>query len=218
MRIVIANLSVVYTGRGDTYLPPSIRALILKSDGAVSIHDDAGNKPLNYMNGGKYEKTESETDEGILWSFDTRQESIQVTLHDIISDSDHELDIEAPRLQRDGTEAQLQEWLAEHPYVFGDGFVTQAREFPTGAGPVDILARDPEGRPVVIEVKRTAMLTACDQVTRYVTAIRELPGYEDAYGLIAALDIRPKTEALAVKRDIGTVVIPAYWRADSAES
>lgn len=212
MRIVIANLSVVYTGRGDTYLPPAVRALILKDDGAVSIHDDAGNKPLNYMNGGKYELTESETDSGILWSFDTRQESIQVTLHDIVSDSAHELDLEAPGLQRDGTEAQLQEWLAENPQVLGEGFLTEAREFATGAGPVDILARDPEGRPVVVEVKRTAMLTACDQVNRYVTAIREQPGFEEAYGVLAALDIRPKTEALALKRDIGMVIIPPYWR------
>lgn len=212
MRVIIANLSVVYTGRGDTYLPPAVRALFLKSDGAVSIHDDAGNKPLNYMNGGKYEMTEREVDNGLLWSFDTRQESIQVTLHDILSDTDHELEQDAPRLERDGTEAQLQAWLAEHPDVLGDGFRTEAREFPTGAGPVDILARDAQGCPVVIEVKRTAMLNACDQVTRYVTAIREQSGFEDAYGLIAALDVRPKTEALALKRGIGTVLIPEYWR------
>lgn len=213
MRVIIAELSVVYTGRGDTYLPPAIRALFLKSDGAVSIHDDAGNKPLNYMNGGKYEKTEHVLEDGtLLWSFDTRQESIQVTLHRVLSDTEHALDQEAPRLERDGTEAQLQGWLAEHPDTLGKGFMTEAREFPTGAGPVDILARDPQGRPVVVEVKRTAMLTACDQVTRYVTAIREQPGFEEAYGLIAALDIRPKTEALAVKRGIGMVIIPPYWR------
>lgn len=213
MRVIIAELSVVYTGRGDTYLPPATRALILKNDGAVSIHDDAGNKPLNYMNGGKYELTETPLSDGsVLWSFDTRQESIQVTLHDIISDSDHELTPDAPRLERDGTESQLQGWIAEHPDVLGEGYTFVAREYATGAGPVDILAVDPEGRPVVVEVKRTAMLGACDQIGRYVTAIREQPGFENAVGLIAALDIRPKTEALAIKRGIETVTLPAYWR------
>lgn len=213
MRVIIAELSVVYTGRGDTYLPPATRALILKKDGAVSIHDDAGNKPLNYMNGGKYELTETELSDGsVLWSFDTRQESIQVTLHSIVSDSAHELTLEAPRLERDGTESQLQEWIAAHPEVLGEGFTVVQREYATGAGPVDLLAMAPDGTPVVVEVKRTAMLGACDQIGRYVAAVREQPGFEEAVGIIAALDIRPKTEALAVKRGIPTVTLPAYWR------
>lgn len=213
MRVIIAELSVVYTGRGDTYLPPAVRALLLKSDGAVSIHDDAGNKPLNYMNGGKYEKTETGMSDGsVLWSFDTRQESIQVTLHRVISDTEHELTPEAPRLERDGTESQLQEWISEHPEVLGEGFAVIQREFATGAGPVDLLAMSPDGTPVVVEVKRTAMLGACDQIGRYVAAVREQPGFEDAIGIIAALDIRPKTEALAIKRDIPLVTLPAYWR------
>ncbi len=217
MRVIIANLSVIYTGRGDTYLPPAVRALILKEDGAVSIHDDAGNKPLNYMNGGKYELTERELEDGTVhWSFDTRQESIQVSLHRIISDSDHELDVEAPRLERDGTESQLQEWLAANPEAIGDGYTFVAREYATGAGPVDILVADSTGRPIVVEVKRTAMLGACDQINRYVAAIREQPGYEDAVGVIAALDIRPKTQALADKRGIQTVTLPAYWRSGQA--
>jgi RecB family endonuclease NucS len=213
MRVIIAELSVVYTGRGDTYLPPAVRALILKGDGAVSIHDDAGNKPLNYMNGGKYELTETQMHDGsVLWSFDTRQESIQVSLHRIVSDTAHELDVEAPRLERDGTESQLQEWIAQHPESIGPGFTFVAREYATGAGPVDILVADASGRPVVVEVKRTAMLGACDQVGRYVAAIREQPGFEDAVGIIAALDIRPKTQILADKRGIETVTLPAYWR------
>lgn len=217
MRVIIAELSVIYTGRGDTYLPPAIRALILKGDGAVSIHDDAGNKPLNYMNGGKYELTERELDDGTLhWSFDTRQESIQVSLHRIISDTAHELEADAPRLERDGTEHQLQEWLAAHPEAIGTGYTFIAREYATGAGPVDILVADADGRPVVVEVKRTAMLGACDQVGRYVAAIREQPGYEETVGIIAALDIRPKTQALADKRGIQTVTLPAYWRTDRA--
>lgn len=70
----------------------------------------------------------------------------------------------------------------------------------------------PDGTPVVVEVKRTAMLGACDQIGRYVAAVREQPGFEEAIGIIAALDIRPKTEALAVKRGIPTVTLPAYWR------
>jgi len=212
VRIIVAKLSVVYSGRGDTYLPPAVRAMIVKSDGAVSIHDTAGNKPLNYMGAGN-ELTVSRLQAGKqLWSFDTRKESIQVTLHDVLSDMEHELDVGAPPLERDGTELQLQAWLAENVGVLGAGFTLVGREFPTGAGPVDLMVLDADGDPVVVEVKRVAMLGAVDQVRRYADSMREQPGYENVRPLIAALDIRPKTLALADKRGIECVTIPAGWR------
>ena len=50
MRLIVATCEVVYSGRLNAYLPPSKRLLILKADGSVLIHADAGGfKPLNWM-------------------------------------------------------------------------------------------------------------------------------------------------------------------------
>ena len=48
MRLVVARCEVVYSGRLNAYQPPSTRLLMLKADGSVLIHADAGGfKPLN---------------------------------------------------------------------------------------------------------------------------------------------------------------------------
>lgn len=213
MRIVVAVCSVIYAGRGDTTLAPAARAIIIKDDGAISIHNDKSNKPLNYMGKGN-KLTITNHEEHTLWSFDSSKESLQVTLHEVISDTDFQLDIEnSPELIREGTESQLQAWLAEHPEALGRGFTFVQREFQTGVGPVDLLLEDENGKPVLVEVKRTASSSSVYQIKKYLDSAQEMPGFEAVRGMIAAVDIRPRTSALSLRRDIECVVIPANWRA-----
>jgi hypothetical protein len=48
VRLIVARCEVVYTGRLATTLPPATRLLMLKADGSVLVHADAGGyKPLN---------------------------------------------------------------------------------------------------------------------------------------------------------------------------
>jgi len=48
MRLLVARCEVRYTGRLTAVLPEAVRLLILKDDGSVLVHDDAGGyKPLN---------------------------------------------------------------------------------------------------------------------------------------------------------------------------
>ena len=48
MRLIVARCEVVYTGRLTATLPESTRLLIVKNDGSVLVHADAGGyKPLN---------------------------------------------------------------------------------------------------------------------------------------------------------------------------
>jgi RecB family endonuclease NucS len=52
VRLIVARCEVVYTGRLSAMLPESTRLLMLKSDGSVLVHADAGGyKPLNWMKG-----------------------------------------------------------------------------------------------------------------------------------------------------------------------
>ncbi len=48
MRLIVARCEVRYAGRLNAVVPESTRLLILKSDGSVLVHADAGGfKPLN---------------------------------------------------------------------------------------------------------------------------------------------------------------------------
>ena len=50
MRLIVARCEVTYSGRLNAFLPESTRLLMLKDDGAVLVHADAGGyKPLNWM-------------------------------------------------------------------------------------------------------------------------------------------------------------------------
>ena len=218
MQLTVARCSVTYTGRGDTSLQEAVRVIIVKADGAVSIHHDQGNKPLNYM-GADNVFTEVREEDALYWNFDTKvksertriTENLQIRITEILSQVDLPVDVDNSQLLRDGTEQQLQAWLAEHPEALGDGFTFIQREFPTGAGPVDLLVQDANGKPVAVEVKRVAMLGAVDQASRYVEALKQNDGFEDTTAIVAALDIRPNTKTLADKRGVRTVTLPKYW-------
>ncbi len=50
MRLIVARCEVRYRGRLNALLPEALRLIMLKADGSVLIHADAGGyKPLNWM-------------------------------------------------------------------------------------------------------------------------------------------------------------------------
>ena len=50
MRLIVARCEVRYSGRLDALLPEALRLLMVKADGSVLVHADAGGyKPLNWM-------------------------------------------------------------------------------------------------------------------------------------------------------------------------
>lgn len=211
MRIIVARCSVTYTGRGDTTLPEAVRVIMVKSDGSVAVHHDKGTKPLNYMGKGNVFSEEEKAGDALYWNFDTPKENLQIRIAEILSNVELGVDVDNSVLQRDGTEKQLQAWLADNPEALGERYTFVQREFPTGAGPVDLLVTDEFNRPVVVEVKRVAMLGAVDQALRYMESLKTEDGFQDVTPVIAALDIRPKTQALADKRGVRTVLLPKTW-------
>lgn len=215
MRITVARCSVTYTGRGDTTLPEAVRVIMVKSDGSVSVHCDHGTKPLNYMGKGNVFSEEEKEGDALYWNFDTPKENLQIRITEILSHVELEVDVDNSVLQRDGTEKQLQAWLAENPEMLGENYTFIQREFPTGAGPVDLLVRNEFNQPIVVEVKRVAMLGAVDQALRYAESLKTEDGFQDVTPIIAALDIRPKTQALADKRGVRTVLLPKTWNSNA---
>ena len=50
MRLIVARCEVRYSGRLDALLPEALRLIMIKADGWVLVHADAGGyKPLNWM-------------------------------------------------------------------------------------------------------------------------------------------------------------------------
>lgn len=211
MKIIVAEFEAYYSGRGDTHLPRAVRSIIVKNDGAVSIHNDKGNKPLNYMGAGCV-LTESFDGEYLVWSFDSRGENLTIKVFEKFTEWEGQLDDGGVGLVRDGTENQLQEWLSLHPETFGEGWVFLEREFKTGVGGLDLLMMDSDNVPVAVEVKRTASPNSVYQVIRYVDSLKDQPNFENVYGVVAAVDLRPNMLTLAGKKNIQTVQVPVNWR------
>jgi RecB family endonuclease NucS len=202
VRLVVARCSVDYTGRLSTQLPSAVRLLVVKSDGSLSIHSDAGFRPLNWM-GPPCTLTEQEQ----VWRVTNRAgEQLVVTIEELLHDSRHELGPD-PGLRKDGVEAQLQVLLGAAPQLLGVGWQLVRREYPTDIGPVDLLCRDAAGRTVAVEVKRRGEMDGVEQLCRYLVRLNRDPLLRPVRGVLAAEEIKPQARVLAAERGIDCVVV-----------
>ncbi|HSJ34352.1 MAG TPA: endonuclease NucS [Acidimicrobiia bacterium] len=203
MRLVIARCTVDYEGRLTAHLPEAVRLLMVKADGCVAVHADGGAyKPLNWMNA---PNTLIEAD-GRWEVTSPKGERLVITIHEVISDSDHALG-EDPGLQKDGVEAHLQELLADRPWVLEADLSLIRREYPTALGPVDLLCADGEGRTVAVEIKRRGEIDGVEQLARYLEHLQLDPRLAPVRGIFAAQAITPQARTLAVTRGIDTVEV-----------
>jgi RecB family endonuclease NucS len=203
VRLVIARCSVDYVGRLTAHLPLATRLLLVKADGSVLVHSDGGSyKPLNWMS----PPCTLREDEGTWTVVNKAGERLIITLHEVLHDSSHELGVD-PGLVKDGVEAHLQVLLAEHIHTLGEGYRLVRREFPTPIGPVDILARDPSGAAVAVEIKRRGEIDGVEQLTRYLELLNRDPLLAPVHGVFAAQEIKPQARVLAEDRGIRCVVL-----------
>jgi len=198
MRLVIATCSVDYVGRLTAHLPLATRLLMVKADGSVLVHSDGGSyKPLNWMS----PPCTLVEREG-LWTVTNKPgEQLLITIEKVLHDSEHELGVD-PGLVKDGVEAHLQKLLAEQIHVLGAGFRLVRREYPTPIGPVDIMARDPNGASVAVEIKRRGEIDGVEQLTRYLELMNRDPLLAPVIGVFAAQEIKPQARVLATDRGI----------------
>jgi len=206
MRLIVARCEVTYTGRLTAYLPESTRLLILKADGSVLVHADAGGyKPLNWMT----PPTVVEEADGVLVvrkRSGRSEDRLEIRLHEVLADVEHEMG-EAAALEKDGVERDLQEALAGQPEVLGEGLRLERREWPTDLGPVDLMCRDADGGWVAVEVKRVATIDAVEQLTRYLERIRLDPARAACRGILAAQQLKPQAATLAEARGLRCVQV-----------
>lgn len=197
---MIAQCTVDYVGRLTAHLPSARRLLLIKADGSVSVHaDDRAYKPLNWMSPPCWL---SEVEDGRVWVVENKAgEQLRITVEEVEHDTSHELGTD-PGLVKDGVEAHLQELLAEHIELLGEGHTLVRREYMTAIGPVDILCRDEQGRSVAVEIKRRGEIDGVEQLTRYLELLNRDPLLAPVSGVFAAQQIKPQARTLAEDRGI----------------
>lgn len=202
MRLVIAQCTVDYLGRLTAHLPSARRLLLVKADGSVSVHaDDRAYKPLNWMSPPCW-LTEDRGGPLPVWVVENKAgEQLRITIENVEHDSSHELGTD-PGLVKDGVEAHLQELLADHIELLGEGYTLVRREFMTAIGPVDILCRDELGRTVAVEIKRRGEIEGVEQLTRYLELLNRDSLLAPVTGVFAAQQIKPQARTLATDRGI----------------
>jgi endonuclease len=209
VRLVVARCEVSYTGRLNAFLPESTRLLILKSDGSVLVHADAGGyKPLNWMTPPTAIEEEGDPLELIVVRKHSgkTQDRLEIRIHELLSDVSHEMG-EAAALEKAGVEHELQAQLADAPEALGEGLRLVRREWATDVGPVDLMCRDADDGWLAVEVKRVATIEAVEQLSRYLERIRVDPAMSGCEGLLAAQQFKPQAVTLAESRGIRCVEV-----------
>jgi len=205
VRLIVARCSVEYSGRLSARLPEALRLVMLKADGSVLVHADAGGyKPLNWMTPPTVVEEEGER---IVVRKLKGDDRLDIVLHEVLSDVTHAMDFDAANLEKDGVEAHLQELLADAPGWCGEGFRLVRREWPTDIGPVDLMCRDDGDGWVAVEIKRVGTIEAVEQLARYLERIRLDPAMADCRGVLAAQVVKPQARVLAEARGIAWVEV-----------
>jgi RecB family endonuclease NucS len=205
VRLIVARCSVEYSGRLSARLPEALRLVMLKADGSVLVHADAGGyKPLNWMTP---PTVVEEADGRIVVRKVKGDDRLDIELVEVLSDVSHVMDFDAANLEKDGVEAHLQVLLADAPEWCGEGFRLVRREWPTDIGPVDLMCRDDEDGWIAVEIKRVGTIDAVEQLSRYLERIRLDPAMADCRGVLVAQVVKPQARVLAEARGLAWVEV-----------
>jgi RecB family endonuclease NucS len=179
---------------------------MLKADGSVLVHADAGGyKPLNWMTPPTV--VEEEPGRLVVRKRAGRSEDrLEIRIAEVLSDVEHDMG-EAAGLEKDGVERDLQKALAERPEWVEEGLRLVRREWPTDVGPVDLMCRDGDDGWVAVEIKRVGTIEAVEQLSRYLDFIRLDPVKSECRGILAAQSLKPQALTLAESRGLGCVEV-----------
>ena len=210
MRLIVARCEVEYSGRLSAVLPEALRLLMLKADGSILVHADAGGyKPLNWMTPPTCVEEHGSPLSRIVVRKLKGDDALEIRIAEVLSDVTYDMGSpdEAAGLVKDGVERDLQELLADAPKWCGEGFRLVRREWPTDIGPVDLMCRDDADGWIAVEIKRVGTIEAVEQLQRYLERIRLDPAMSGCRGVLAAQVLKPQARVLAGARGIACVEV-----------
>ena len=171
---VEARCEVEYEGRTSGYLGPGDRVLVAKPDGTFLVHQPTGHKPVNWMPGGGSVSARVSEGEAVLLARRTNpSERVEARVREAYGLTRFKA-TDGATYEESGTEAEMHEYIEANPEVLEEGLRVVEHERESKYGFIDFFARDSEGVPVVVEVKRIqATLNHFDQLQRYVSLYEE---------------------------------------------
>jgi RecB family endonuclease NucS len=194
---VVGECEVLYSGRAASVAEAGDYLVLVKSDGSVQVQGARGVKPVNWQP--QTDRIDVSLEDGVavlLAERLTPPEFVRVAFERPSLAIAIELGDNANFVLM-GSEAEMQRALARDPSVIETGLQLIEMELPTDVGGIDLLARDAEGRLVVVELKRgKATHEAVHQLSRYVESVRAVVGDCEVRGVLAA----PAVTAPALNR------------------
>jgi len=161
---------VEYDGRTSGYLGPGDRLLVAKPDGTFLVHKPTNHKPVNWMpSGGTVTASvgDASGDPVIVARRTNPRERVEVRVRETYGLTRFDAE-DGVAYEESGTEAEMHDYIAANPEDLETGLRIVEHERETKYGYLDFYAKDAEGTPVVVEVKRVqATLTHFDQLKRY---------------------------------------------------
>jgi RecB family endonuclease NucS len=201
---LFGRCTVEYDGRARSHLGAGDRHITCKPDGAVLVHTDEGQKPVNWQPPGCVHRPAVEAGRFVLRSTrDTPEEELLIRFERLQHVATFDV-TDPEELSLSGSEEDLRERVLDDPSAVEPGFEPLATERDTPAGAVDIYGEDAEGRAVVVELKRRrAGLDAVGQLERYVDALRrDLHADRGVRGILVAPSATERTRDLLAEEGL----------------
>lgn len=227
---VVGECTVEYSGRATSTLGAGRRHVIVKPDRTVLVHEADGHQPVNWQppggsigvdaesahrdadtdsfdgsdpDGDQHDDVDADGAFVLRANRESPEESLAVRFSTVHQASAYEIG-ETSSPETVGTEADLKAHVLDSPDVIEPGLQPLATERETPAGPVDVYAEDADGRPVVVELKRTRVgPDAVGQLSRYVDALdRELHADAEPRGILVAPSVTDRARQLLAEEGL----------------
>lgn len=203
---VFGRCSVEYDGRASSTLDAGDRLVILKPDGAVLVHTEEGQQPVNWQPPGCTQEVTTADGLRIRSHRETPAEHLTIDFEFVAHVTGYDV-TDDEELSLRGTEADMRERILSDPSVIEAGFEPRATERETPAGAVDIYGVDTDGNAVVVELKRRRVgPDAVSQLNRYVGALeRDLHAEMAVRGILVAPSVTDRASKLLERHGLDFV-------------
>jgi len=192
--IIVGLMTVDYIGRASSHIGKDDKILIIKEDRAVLIHNKKGYKPVNWQP--DVETIRTHLNDNLIIEFVRRKprEILRVAILKVYFIYSRKLH-NYQSLQMYFTEEQLKDLIKKKPDLIENKLKILGDEIDVPKGKVDLLARDKDGRIVIIELKKGKIgSNEVLQLYRYVKHYRKTN--KDTRGIIIGSSISNDAQKL----------------------
>lgn len=187
LSVVIGDCLIEYRGRAKSLLDWGERAVIIKQDGAVIVHQPTMREPVNWQPSNTKTDFSVENEKFIMNTYHKHpNEKMKLTFRNVRMMIATSLKDNA-RIVVSGMETDIVEKIIEKPDVIEEGLRITKREKKTKSGMIDLYGYDKQCVPVIIEAKRSlATIPAVHQLRMYVNDIKRKNKKANVRGILCA--------------------------------